>query len=65
MRVKLRNKICTCTKISYNAGSVYLLLSTEDGIYRIKAETRDKANEIYNKFFTDGYYDVSMYQYSC
>lgn len=64
MRVNFKTHICFCHKVSHSEGSKILLFTTNNDIYVVDMITCENALVAYNKLLTDGYYDVSEYEYN-
>jgi len=64
MRVRFGDGIYLCTKASHNAGSKLILFTNSNGVYTVDMGTADNADKFYFKVLTDGYCDVSLYEYS-
>lgn len=64
MRVRFRNHIDLCKRITYS-GSDLLIITTEYGhIYTVVANSKEDAEALYEKALIDGYIDVSNLEYT-
>ena len=64
MRVKFGKRIYLCTVATHTEESNLLLLTTPNGVYTVDAVSLSQAENIHHKLLTDGYCDVSEYEYS-
>ena len=64
MRARFNKSIYLCTKVTHSYDSGLLLFTTSNGVYVVNIEDVDKAQELFLKMLTDGYCDVSDYEYS-
>jgi hypothetical protein len=64
MRVKFKNSIYSCTKVTHTTESRLLLFTTTNGVYSVDLCTARKAEMIYDQMLFDGYCDVSEFEYS-
>lgn len=64
MRVKFDNHIELCRRITHSEGSKLLLITTTyNSIYTVDCITNEKATELYNKAYFEGYIDISKFYY--
>ena len=63
MRIRFGNKIYLCTIAKHTEGSTLLLLTTHYGVYIVDMVHSNTAKVIYNMLLTDGYCDLTGYNY--
>jgi len=64
MRVKFGNSIYLCTKVSHTPNSKILLFTTSNGVYSVDMKNSINSLSYYYEILTEGYCDLSEYEYS-
>ncbi|MEO2600867.1 hypothetical protein [Clostridium butyricum] len=64
MRVRFKNKIYLCTKVTHPKVSNFLIIATPNGVYTVDMITCEQAELMYNNILINGYCDFSEYEYS-
>lgn len=64
MRVKFGNHIDHCIRIRHPKDSSILLITTNNSLYTVECGRIGTAERLFYKMLSDGFIDVSYYEYS-
>lgn len=64
MRIRFGNHIDLCKRVTYSGGTILIITTMYNSVYTINYENEFIASKSYEEVLTNGYLDVSEFEYS-
>lgn len=64
MRVRFGNHIDLCKRVTYSGGTILIITTMYNRVYTVNCENEPTASKSYEEILTNGYLDVSEFEYS-
>lgn len=64
IRIRFGNHIDLCKRVSYSGGTILIITNICNSMYTVNCKNKSIASKLYKEILTNGYLDVSEFEYS-
>lgn len=64
MRIKFCEHIDLCKRVSYSGGALLIITNIYNSVYTVNCKSESTASKLYEEILTNGYLNVSEFEYS-
>ena len=64
IRIRFGNRIDLCKRVSYSGGTLLIITNIYNSVYTVNCKSESTASKLYEEILTNGYLDVSEFEYS-